>query len=48
MITDHVIFSSPYFKVQPGEDEETNPGIYGRSPSGWPRHCANAALRSKE
>ena len=35
MITDHVIFSSPYFKVQPGEDEETNPGIYGKALAEW-------------
>jgi len=35
MISDHVVFSSPYFVVEPGEDAETNPGIYGRALAGW-------------
>ena len=35
MISDHVVFSSPHFVVEPGEDAETNPGIYGRALAGW-------------
>jgi hypothetical protein len=35
MISDHVTFSSSSFKVEPGEDEETNPGIYGKALAEW-------------
>ena len=35
MISDHVTFSSSQFAVEPGEDAETNPGIYGRALAGW-------------
>ena len=35
MISDHVVFSSSRFQVQPGEDAETNPGIYGRALAEW-------------
>jgi len=35
MISDHVIFSSSQFAVEPGEDTETNPGIYGRALAKW-------------
>jgi hypothetical protein len=35
MIYDHVSFSSAYFVVEPGEDTETNPGIYGRALASW-------------
>jgi hypothetical protein len=35
MISDHVVFSSSGFPVQPGEDAETNPGIYGRALAEW-------------
>ena len=35
MITDHVIFTSPYFEIEPGEDEDTNPGIYGKALAEW-------------
>jgi hypothetical protein len=35
MISDHVIFTSPLFPIEPGEDSETNPGIYGRALAAW-------------
>ena len=35
MIYDHVIFSSSRFDIQPGEDAETNPGIYGQALAEW-------------
>jgi hypothetical protein len=35
MICDHVVFTSAHFTVQPGEDEETNPGIYGKALAEW-------------
>jgi hypothetical protein len=35
MVTDHVTFSSPHFKIEPGEDEATNPGIYGKALAEW-------------
>jgi hypothetical protein len=35
MISDHVVFSSPYFRIEPGEDAETNPGIFGRALATW-------------
>jgi hypothetical protein len=35
MITDHVEFSSSHFSVEAGEDDETNPGIYGRALAAW-------------
>lgn len=35
MISDHVIFSSPHFQVDAGEDEETNPGIFGKALANW-------------
>lgn len=35
MSSDHVVFSSSKFPVEPGEDEETNPGIYGRALANW-------------
>jgi hypothetical protein len=28
-------FASPYFKVETGEDDKTNPGIYGQSLARW-------------
>jgi len=31
----HLIFESTAFPPVPGEDEETNPGIYGRALSEW-------------
>jgi hypothetical protein len=31
----HLIFESSAFPPVPGEDEETNPGIYGRALSEW-------------
>jgi hypothetical protein len=31
----HLIFESSAFPPAPGEDEETNPGIYGRALSEW-------------
>ena len=30
-----LIFESSAFPVEPGEDEETNPGIYGKALAGW-------------
>jgi hypothetical protein len=30
-----LVFESSAFPVQPGEDEETNPGIYGKALAGW-------------
>jgi hypothetical protein len=35
MITDQVEFSSSHFAIDPGEDDETNPGVYGRSLASW-------------
>jgi hypothetical protein len=35
MISDHVVFSSRHFAVEPDEDAETNPGIYGRALAAW-------------
>ena len=35
MSSDHVVFSSSKFPVEPGEDEETNPGIYGKALATW-------------
>jgi hypothetical protein len=35
MISDHVVFSSPHFRIEPGEDSETNPGIFGRALATW-------------
>lgn len=35
MISDHVVFSSSHFPIVPGEDEETNPGIYGKALADW-------------
>jgi len=31
----HLIFESSAFPLVPGEDEETNPGIFGRALSEW-------------
>ena len=31
----HLLFHSSRFVVQPGEDEETNPGIFGRALAHW-------------
>jgi hypothetical protein len=36
-------FASPAFAVIPGEDEETNPGIYGKALAGWLREQLNLA-----
>jgi hypothetical protein len=33
--SDHVTFASAFFPVEPGEDAETNPGIYGRALARW-------------
>ncbi|PWT92317.1 MAG: hypothetical protein C5B56_02425 [Proteobacteria bacterium] len=33
--SDHVTFTSGAFPVEPGEDQETNPGIYGRTLATW-------------
>ena len=30
-----LVFECPAFEVIPGEDEETNPGIYGKSLASW-------------
>jgi hypothetical protein len=35
MSSDHVVFSSRHFAIEPGEDEETNPGIYGKALATW-------------
>ena len=35
MNSDHVVFSSQHFAVEPKEDQETNPGIYGKSLATW-------------
>jgi len=35
MVSDRVTFRSSAFPVEPGEDGETNPGIYGRSLASW-------------
>jgi hypothetical protein len=35
MVSDHVVFTSSEFAIQPGEDEETNPRIYGKSLAAW-------------
>lgn len=35
MISDHVIFASSHFAIEPGEDKETNPGIYGKTLAAW-------------
>jgi hypothetical protein len=35
MNADHVVFRSSYFPVEPGEDKETNPGIYGKALAAW-------------
>jgi hypothetical protein len=35
MIRDHVVFSSARFAVEPGEDGDTNPGIYGKALAAW-------------
>jgi hypothetical protein len=31
----HLIFRSPLFSIEPGEDAETNPGIYGKALANW-------------
>ncbi len=36
-------FESPAFAVIPGEDEETNPGIYGKALAQWLREHLRAA-----
>ncbi len=33
--SDTVTFITTYFHVEPGEDEETNPGIYGSALAHW-------------
>jgi hypothetical protein len=33
--SDHVTFTSNAFPVEPVEDQETNPGIYGRALATW-------------
>jgi hypothetical protein len=35
MISDHVVFTSSHFIVEAGEDQETNPGIYGKALASW-------------
>jgi hypothetical protein len=35
MTTDHVVFRSPGFPVEAGEDRQTNPGIYGKALAAW-------------
>jgi hypothetical protein len=32
---DQVWFTSSFFQVEPGEDEEVNPGIYGKALAHW-------------
>ena len=39
----HLLFKSTAFPPEPGEDEETNPGVFGRALAAWladqlPRH----------
>jgi len=34
-ICDHVSFSSSHFAVEPGEDEEANPAIFGHALATW-------------
>ena len=43
MVSDHVAFSSSSFPVEPGEDQETNPGVYGKALASW----VAARLRSR-
>src|SRR5262249_30561019 len=35
MNIDIVVFKSQHFRVEPGEDKETNPGIYGKALAQW-------------
>ena len=35
MLHGHVTFKSRQFPIEPGEDRDTNPGIFGRSLAGW-------------
>ena len=35
MVSDRVTFRSEHFAVTPGEDRETNPGIFGQSLASW-------------
>jgi hypothetical protein len=35
MTSDHVVFRSSGFPVEPGEDRQTNPGIYGKALAAW-------------
>jgi hypothetical protein len=35
MVSDHVEFTTTYFVVVPGEDDDTNPGIFGRALAEW-------------
>ena len=35
MVSDRVTFSSNHFKVEAGEHEKTNPGIYGKALAEW-------------
>jgi hypothetical protein len=35
MTSDHVVFRSPGFAVEPDEDRQTNPGIYGKALAAW-------------
>lgn len=35
MNSDHVTFRSSHFVVEPGEDNQTNPGIYGKALAAW-------------
>lgn len=35
-MTDHQLwFTSPLYRIEPGEDAETNPGCYGKHLAGW-------------
>lgn len=33
--SDDVTFTTTFFAVEPGEDAQTNPGIYGKALAGW-------------
>jgi hypothetical protein len=35
MVSDHVEFTTTYFVVVPGEDDDTNPGIFGCALAEW-------------
>jgi hypothetical protein len=49
-----LVFESSAFAIIPGEDEQTNPGIYGRSLASWlaeelrPAGCAAGAIIAED